>query len=252
VEILVAYATRHGATRGIADRIAAVLDARGCHATALDVDTAVDASGYDAFVVGSALYLGQWRKEAREFVRDNSTTLRARPTWLFSSGPLLDFRINGRLPGDAIQLPENGGEVTLEGEIRSTTPLTKAVIWHNGKAWKEIALTGERLAAKFREQTTLTASGWFSLEVEGAAPEGADGAFPQAATNAIRVYVGGQKIRNRESAEYFARWIDKLQDLTAKSHGWRSQLEKDRVFAQLAEARRVYERLAAEAPSSPR
>jgi menaquinone-dependent protoporphyrinogen oxidase len=88
MEILVAYATRHGATRGIADRIAAVLDHRGAHATVREVDATVDLSGYDAFVVGSAVYLGQWRKEAREFVRRNGVTLRARPTWLFSSGPL--------------------------------------------------------------------------------------------------------------------------------------------------------------------
>src|SRR5438045_3279874 len=90
-------------------------------------------------------------------------------------------------------------------------------------------------------------SGWFSLAAEGALAEGADGAFPQAATNAIRVYAGDKKIRNRESAEYFIRWIDKLQGIAAKSTGWRSQIEKDHVFAQFDEARRVYQRLAAEA-----
>jgi hypothetical protein len=37
--------------------------------------------------------------------------------------------------------------------------------------------------------------------------------------------------------------------MVAKSSGWRSPLEKDRVFAQLSEARRVYQRLAAEDPN---
>ena len=36
--------------------------------------------------------------------------------------------------------------------------------------------------------------------------------MPQAGTNAIRVYVGDQKIRSRESAQYFIRWIDRLRD----------------------------------------
>jgi hypothetical protein len=174
--------------------------------------------------------------------------LRAGRTF-FSNGPLLEFRVNGHLPGDTIRLPEDGGTVTLEGKIRSTTPLTKAAISHNGKVWKEITFTGDRLSADFHEQATVTGSGWFSLSAEGALAEGADGAFPQAGTNAIRVYAGDKKIRDQESAEYFIRWIDKLQGMVAKSSGWRSPLEKDRVFAQLSEARRVYQRLAAEDPN---
>jgi hypothetical protein len=59
--------------------------------------------------------------------------------------------------------------------------------------------------------------------------------------------VGNGKIRNRESAEYFIRWIDKLQDKAGKWPGWRSQSEKDHVFRQFDEARRIYECLAKEA-----
>jgi TolB protein len=168
----------------------------------------------------------------------------------FTNGPLLEFKVNGRLPGDSIKVPESGGSLTLEGKIWSTRPLTKAVISHNGKVWKEIALSGDRLSAEFREQATLFESGWFSLSAEGPAGEGAEGMFLQAATNAIRVYAGSKKIRNRASAEYFIRWIDKLQPMAAKTIGWRSQQEKDKVFAQLSEARRVYKQLAAEAPSN--
>jgi hypothetical protein len=66
-------------------------------------------------------------------------------------------------------------------------------------------------------------------------------------TNAIRVYVGGQKIRNRESAEYFIAWIDKLRDMTEKWGVWNTPTEKAHVFSQFEEARRVYQRLAGEA-----
>ena len=44
--------------------------------------------GYDAFVVGSAVYAGHWQKEASAFVQRNRTVLASRPVWLFSSGPL--------------------------------------------------------------------------------------------------------------------------------------------------------------------
>ncbi len=88
MDVLVAYATKHGATRGIAERIAAVLRDRGFGILLRDVQEAGDIFGFDAFVIGSAVYLGKWRKEAVDFVRANSATLSRRPTWLFSSGPL--------------------------------------------------------------------------------------------------------------------------------------------------------------------
>ena len=74
-----------------------------------------------------------------------------------------------------------------------------------------------------------------------------DSNYPEAATNAVRVYVGDRPIRSRESAQYFIRWIDKLRGMAQDWLWWRSQAEKDHVFAQLAEARKVYERLAIEA-----
>jgi menaquinone-dependent protoporphyrinogen oxidase len=85
---LVAYATKYGATEGIAQRIGAVLRDHG-----LDVDvrncTELDrVSGYDVYVVGSAVYEFNWRKAARRFVKRNTDELAARPVWLFASGPV--------------------------------------------------------------------------------------------------------------------------------------------------------------------
>ena len=86
--ILVAYASKHGATRAIAERIAATLQAAGLAATALPVDEVTDPTPYDAFVIGGAAYYGSWLKEATAFVRHNQEILTAHPVWLFSSGPL--------------------------------------------------------------------------------------------------------------------------------------------------------------------
>jgi menaquinone-dependent protoporphyrinogen oxidase len=38
-------------------------------------------------ILGSAVYIGQWRKEAVKFLEANENTLTERPVWLFSSGP---------------------------------------------------------------------------------------------------------------------------------------------------------------------
>lgn len=88
MKILVAYASKHGATQGIAERIAATLRAAGRAAEARPVGSVGDPAGYDAIVLGSAAYLGAWLPEATAFARRHQAILADRPVWLFSSGPL--------------------------------------------------------------------------------------------------------------------------------------------------------------------
>jgi menaquinone-dependent protoporphyrinogen oxidase len=91
MKVLVAYASRHGATRGIAERIAAKLEQLGCDVTLLPVDGVDEVAVYDAVVVGSSVYFGMWSKDAAELVRRNAHALRHKPVWLFSSGPVGDM-----------------------------------------------------------------------------------------------------------------------------------------------------------------
>lgn len=87
MSILVAYASKYGATKGIAERIGEVLRARGLDVETRPVTEVGEVTGYDAFVIGSAAYFGSWLKEASAFVRRNQAVLASRPVWLFSSGP---------------------------------------------------------------------------------------------------------------------------------------------------------------------
>lgn len=86
--VLVAYASRHGATRGIAERIAETLRTEGLEAEARPAASIRTLDGYDAFVIGSAAYMYHWLKDASDLVRRNRRLLRDKPVWLFSSGPI--------------------------------------------------------------------------------------------------------------------------------------------------------------------
>jgi WD40 repeat protein len=159
----------------------------------------------------------------------------------FSTGPLVSFRIDGHLPGDVLRLP-TAGEVSVEGDVWSITPLSKVLLYSNGKVLKELTTSGH-----FAIQIHVSRSAWYSLYAEGPSSRYLDAVYAQAATNTIRVYVGSRPIRNRESAEYFIRWIDKLHEMAAEWPWWRSDAEKRHVFAQFDQARRVYEKLSQEA-----
>lgn len=85
--VLVTYATKYGATAEIAEKIGQVLHQAGLCADVLPVDRVGDLTPYKAVVLGSAVYMGQWRKEAAEFLQTSEKSLAERQVWLFSSGP---------------------------------------------------------------------------------------------------------------------------------------------------------------------
>jgi menaquinone-dependent protoporphyrinogen oxidase len=87
--VLVTAASKHGATREIAEAIALVLDEHGVSAEYVDLDEVGDLGRYEAVVLGSAVYMGQWLTEARNFIDWYGGELAERPTWLFSSGPIV-------------------------------------------------------------------------------------------------------------------------------------------------------------------
>jgi menaquinone-dependent protoporphyrinogen oxidase len=86
-QVLVAYATKYGATAEIAEKIGEVLRQAGLDADVREVTQVSNLSAYEAVVLGSAVYIGQWRKEAARFLRDNEAELARKPVWLFSIGP---------------------------------------------------------------------------------------------------------------------------------------------------------------------
>lgn len=85
--ILVTYASKYGATKEIAEKITEVFRQAGLQTDVYPVDSVRDLNSYQAVILGSAVYIGKWPKEAARFLQTHEKTLAARPVWLFSSGP---------------------------------------------------------------------------------------------------------------------------------------------------------------------
>lgn len=97
-KILVTYASKYGATKEIAERIGDVLNQTGLQVDVFPIDGRRDLTSYQAVILGSAVYIGKWQKEAVAFVQIHEKALSERPVWLFSSGPTGD--------GDPVELVE--------------------------------------------------------------------------------------------------------------------------------------------------
>lgn len=89
-KVLVAVASKHGSTQEIAERIWKVLCYQGISADFKKIDSINNPNEYDAFVLGSAVYVGNWLDSAKKFVSNNTDLLKQKAVWFFSSGPVGD------------------------------------------------------------------------------------------------------------------------------------------------------------------
>ena len=86
MHILVTAASKHGATDEVADAIAKRIEASGITVDRLAPADVTSVSGYDAVVVGSAVYILQWMPEAHDFMERFKDELPVGRVWAFSVG----------------------------------------------------------------------------------------------------------------------------------------------------------------------
>jgi menaquinone-dependent protoporphyrinogen oxidase len=161
MKVLVAYGSKRGGTRGIAETIAATLRETGDVVDVLDAKTVRSLDGYEMAFIGGALYAGRWHKTARRLVKRRADALRSIPVWLFSSGPLDDSAVSEDIPpvGVVAQFMEMigarghrtfGGRLAADakGFPASAMAKTRAGDWRNS----------DQIAAWAREARSATAS----------------------------------------------------------------------------------------------
>ena len=165
-----------------------------------------------------------------------------------SSGPLVEFAVEGMGPGEDVALDEPG-EVRLRGRVWGVVAMERAEVVANGEVVRTYLFDGDRRSLEIDDRIALSGSAWVHLRVTGLREDRwpLDTTYPQAATNPVWVTVAGRPIRSAEAAEYALRWIDRLQEMAEEWPGWRSEREKEHVYAQFEEAREVYRRRGAEA-----
>lgn len=86
-KILVAYASKYGATAEIAEKIEGELRTSGFDVDILPANQVKDVSQYQSIILGVALYMGGWRKEAVQFLKTHQGSLSRQAVWIFTSGP---------------------------------------------------------------------------------------------------------------------------------------------------------------------
>lgn len=123
LNILIAYASKYGSTKEIAERIARVLEREGFGVDVKDAETVSSLQPYGAVVIGSSLYFDNWLPSASELLDSFQDELATKSVWLFSNG------ITGE--GDFSKMIEWNFPESLTPLVKTINP--KAVALFGGK-----------------------------------------------------------------------------------------------------------------------
>jgi menaquinone-dependent protoporphyrinogen oxidase len=127
MQVLVAYATKHGSTGEIAEAVGATLRDAGLDVDVRGAREVQTLAPYGAVVLGSALYSAHWQRDANRFVKRHLAELQRRPVWLFSSGPLdhsaefADIPLTEHVAADVSPIGARGHR-TFGGRLLAGTP----------------------------------------------------------------------------------------------------------------------------------
>jgi menaquinone-dependent protoporphyrinogen oxidase len=86
-KVLVAYGTKHGSTREVAEAVAERLREHGLDVDTVAADQVDHVAPYDAAVIGGAIYMGRWHPAAAEFLHRHRKQLAKLPVAVFGMGP---------------------------------------------------------------------------------------------------------------------------------------------------------------------
>lgn len=125
-----------------------------------------------------------------------------------TSGPLLTFAVDGRVPGHEIALRSGGATVEVEARARSATPVHRLEIVLNGRVVASREEKNGALDLALREKVAVAAPGWMAARCEDLTPRRFVWGSPAAHTSPVYLTVPGKELFSAPIASYMMNLID--------------------------------------------
>lgn len=157
MKALIVVDGKHGSTLAIADAIRDRLTSEGIDTRVTRPPETSDLAVFDVIILGSAIYVGRWMSSMKAVVNEQAAALRAKPVFLFSSGPLGDTALKPEEIPDARAIMKLIGareHVVFAGKLdkadlslaeRTLVKMVKAP-YGDFRSWPEISAWAEHVA----------------------------------------------------------------------------------------------------------
>ena len=160
-----------------------------------------------------------------------------------STGPIVFLDVNGREPGDQIDLAADAPEsLHVHAEATSIAPMDSLVIVVNGEGARTVAAK-DPLHVTVDGAIPIPHGGWIAVRVDGPSSRYVWDSYAFAQTSPVYVVRGGSAWRSTDDARFLAQAVEATWE-RVKSAPWRSAEERDRFHAALEQARSVYDGIA--------
>jgi len=160
-----------------------------------------------------------------------------------TNGPLLALQVDGRNPGDTIEL-DAGRKLDFRAAMRSLAPLDHVEVLYNGRV---VARVGRQdvTSADLSGAIVVKESGWILLRAWNDAPDPLIfDLYPYASTSPVYVAVAGRPATSPQDAEYFLRWIDRILASAEARQDYNDAREMKETLDYLRAGRAVFEQKA--------
>jgi Tol biopolymer transport system component len=194
-----------------------------------------------------------------------------------TNGPLVDLTVGDAKPGDTVTVAHGGLRVAYSASLRSNVAVDHLELVWNGEVAARLSPGRDGQTADVQgtivvdgaepdaedagtsvpggaglwtptQPIELRGSGWLVLRAWNSVPnDDVLDIYPFATTSPIYVSVEGRPRRSRGSAEYFLRWLDRIEQATRVHPDYRGEQEREAVLADVARARPFYEACARDA-----
>lgn len=162
-----------------------------------------------------------------------------------TNGPLLQFSVGGRGPGEVLHVQQGGETVRYEGTLRSIVPVRHLQILVDGKVTRDINPDPDGGRADFSGSLEVKENNWILLRAysEDNAAEIFD-LYPYASTTPVWLETGAGVPAGTCDSGYFLAWLDRIEAVAASHPDYNTDAERERLLRDISAARAVYESLA--------
>ncbi|RPI24835.1 MAG: hypothetical protein EHM61_16025 [Acidobacteria bacterium] len=160
-----------------------------------------------------------------------------------STGPLLLFEVEGKPPGSEIRLGAEGATLNFRVEARSSHPVHRVEIVHNGRVVASVEEAGGKSTLGLSDRLAIRGPGWLAARCLSTAPVSATWPFALAAhTSPVYLTVPGKELFSAPVAGYLLKLIAGVEAWTTDFATRPEAGRQRRTLSVFGEAREALER----------
>ena len=163
-----------------------------------------------------------------------------------TNGPMLQFRVNGKLPGAELDL-KSGDILLVEASATSFVPMDKLEIMLNGKVVASVAASGDRSSVQLSKELKVSEGAWIAARVRGPFHRYlVNDTYLYGHTSPVYLTVDGRGAARKADGQFFVDWIDQLIAKIETRNRFASAEQKQEVVELFKKARAYYQGIAAQ------